>query len=132
VQQFQFGEDLAKCDSIRKPTAAVNRSVAPASLKLEHLAASFIVDASPFLRNRTLLGVAKANFACPHFKNTYARRELHRDLSYDSGSGGNSHEDATIGNRGDLERKKGVDGALSPPSHPSRLNFEATFGLPQA
>ncbi|KAL7959161.1 hypothetical protein V8C34DRAFT_313621 [Trichoderma compactum] len=48
MQRFQFGVDLAACDSIRNPTPAVSRMVALASLKLEHLAASFVVDASHF------------------------------------------------------------------------------------
>ncbi|KAK4936478.1 hypothetical protein LTR10_022641 [Elasticomyces elasticus] len=48
MQQFQFGVDLVKCDGIRNPAPAVSRTVALASLKLEHLAASFIVDASHF------------------------------------------------------------------------------------
>lgn len=48
MQRFQFGVDLSGCDSHRNPTPAVSRMVALASLKLEHLAASFIVDASHF------------------------------------------------------------------------------------
>ena len=48
MQQFQLGEDLSKCDTIRNPAPAVSRMIALASLKLEHLAASFIVDASHF------------------------------------------------------------------------------------
>lgn len=48
MQRFQFGEDIAECDSIRNPAPAVSRMVALASLKLEHLAASFIVDAGHF------------------------------------------------------------------------------------
>lgn len=39
---------MAQCDSLRKPDSDVSRIVALASLKLEHLAASFIVDASSF------------------------------------------------------------------------------------
>lgn len=46
MQQFQSGVDLAGCDNHRNPSPAVCRMVALASLKLEHLAASFIVDAS--------------------------------------------------------------------------------------
>lgn len=38
----------AQCPSTRRPEPAVSRMVARASLKLEHLAASFIVDASQF------------------------------------------------------------------------------------
>ncbi|KAJ9498308.1 hypothetical protein H2202_005995 [Exophiala xenobiotica] len=48
MQRFQFGEDLSGCDRYRNPAPAVSRMVALASLKLEHLAASFIVDASHF------------------------------------------------------------------------------------
>jgi hypothetical protein len=48
MQRFQFGEDLSGCDSTRSPALAVSQMVALASLKLEHLAASFIVDASYF------------------------------------------------------------------------------------
>ncbi|KAK0615870.1 hypothetical protein B0T17DRAFT_497191 [Bombardia bombarda] len=48
LQRFQFGEDLAKCDSTRNPHPAVGRMVALASLQLEHLAASFLVDARHF------------------------------------------------------------------------------------
>ncbi|KAN0089526.1 hypothetical protein V8E51_019786 [Hyaloscypha variabilis] len=48
MQRFQLGEDLSRCDSIRNPAPAVSRMIALASLKLEHLAASFIVDASHF------------------------------------------------------------------------------------
>ncbi|KAH0420312.1 hypothetical protein CcaCcLH18_14081 [Colletotrichum camelliae] len=47
-QRFHNGVDLAGCDSIRKPALAVSQMVALASLKLEHLAASFIIDASSF------------------------------------------------------------------------------------
>ncbi|KAF4897319.1 hypothetical protein CGCVW01_v013738 [Colletotrichum viniferum] len=46
MQKFLNGVDLAQCDSLRKPDPAVSRLVALASLKLEHLAASLIVDAS--------------------------------------------------------------------------------------
>ena len=48
MQQFQFGEDLRECDDIRNPDPALSRIVALASLKLKHLAASFIVDARHF------------------------------------------------------------------------------------
>ncbi|KAK5465241.1 hypothetical protein LTS15_001804 [Exophiala xenobiotica] len=48
MQRFQFGEDLSGCDRYRNPAPAVSRMVALASLKLEHLAASFTVDASHF------------------------------------------------------------------------------------
>ncbi|KAI0133733.1 hypothetical protein BJ170DRAFT_699613 [Xylariales sp. AK1849] len=48
MQRFMLGVDLSGCDSIRKPAPAVSRIIALASLKLEHLAASFIVDASHF------------------------------------------------------------------------------------
>lgn len=48
MQQFMLGVDLCKCDSIRNPAPAISRMIALASLKLEHLAASFIVDASHF------------------------------------------------------------------------------------
>ncbi|KAK7699709.1 hypothetical protein SLS64_011482 [Diaporthe eres] len=41
---------MTQCDSIRKPAPAVSRMVALASLQLEHLAASFIVDASQFFQ----------------------------------------------------------------------------------
>ncbi|KIM93718.1 hypothetical protein OIDMADRAFT_61355 [Oidiodendron maius Zn] len=50
MQRFQFGEDLTRCDSTRNPAPAVSQMVALASLKLEHLAASFIVDASHFFK----------------------------------------------------------------------------------
>ncbi|KAJ8126939.1 hypothetical protein O1611_g6700 [Lasiodiplodia mahajangana] len=48
MQRFLLGEDLSSCDSIRNPSPAISRATALASLKLEHLAASFIVDASHF------------------------------------------------------------------------------------
>ncbi|KAH7407930.1 hypothetical protein BKA64DRAFT_693968 [Cadophora sp. MPI-SDFR-AT-0126] len=48
MQRFQFGEDLCRCDSIRNPAPAVSWMIALASLRLEHLAASFIGDASHF------------------------------------------------------------------------------------
>ncbi|KAI3325472.1 hypothetical protein HD806DRAFT_552748 [Xylariaceae sp. AK1471] len=48
MQRFMFGEDLSECDSTRKPAPAISRMVALASLRLEHLAASFVVDASYF------------------------------------------------------------------------------------
>jgi hypothetical protein len=51
MQRFQFGEDVYQCDSIRNPAPAVSRMIALASLKLEHLAASFIVDASHFFES---------------------------------------------------------------------------------
>ncbi|EXJ84734.1 hypothetical protein A1O3_05405 [Capronia epimyces CBS 606.96] len=50
MQRFQFGEDIAECDSLRSPAPAVSHMIALASLKLEHLAASFIVDASDFFK----------------------------------------------------------------------------------
>ncbi|OAL25434.1 hypothetical protein AYO20_10468 [Fonsecaea nubica] len=48
MHQVLSGHVLSECDSHRKPTPAVSRMVALASLNLEHLAASFIVDASHF------------------------------------------------------------------------------------
>lgn len=48
LQRFLFGEDLERCDSTRNPHPAVGRMVALASLQLEHLAASFLVDATHF------------------------------------------------------------------------------------
>ncbi|KAM0307673.1 hypothetical protein ACHAPM_000397 [Fusarium culmorum] len=48
MQRFLDGEDLNKCDSIRNPSPAVARSIALTSLPLEHLAASFIIEASHF------------------------------------------------------------------------------------
>ncbi|KAM6484204.1 hypothetical protein HDV62DRAFT_315087 [Trichoderma sp. SZMC 28011] len=48
MQRFPFGVEVSGCDIIRKPAPAVSRVVALTSLKLEHLAASFIVDASHF------------------------------------------------------------------------------------
>lgn len=48
MQRFLDGVDLTRCDSIRNPAPAVSRMVALASLKLEHLAASFIVYANHF------------------------------------------------------------------------------------
>ncbi|ROW08682.1 hypothetical protein VPNG_06445 [Cytospora leucostoma] len=47
-QQFLRRCDLTGCVSTRKPAPAVGRIVALASLKLEHLAASYIADASHF------------------------------------------------------------------------------------
>ncbi|KAL0943481.1 uncharacterized protein CTRU02_201368 [Colletotrichum truncatum] len=52
MQRFQGGEDLIECDRIRNPDPAVSQMVALASLKLEHLAASFIADASHFFEIR--------------------------------------------------------------------------------
>ncbi|KAK2024428.1 hypothetical protein LX32DRAFT_705567 [Colletotrichum zoysiae] len=49
MQRFLWGEELSGCNSIRNPDPAVSQMVALASLKLEHLAASFIADASYFL-----------------------------------------------------------------------------------
>lgn len=48
LQQFQFGQDIEQCNSTRNPHPAVGRMVALASLQLEHLAASFLVDARHF------------------------------------------------------------------------------------
>ncbi|KAK4059606.1 hypothetical protein Trihar35433_10653 [Trichoderma harzianum] len=48
MQRFPFGVEVSGCDIIRKPAPAVSRVVALTSLKLEHLAASYIVDASRF------------------------------------------------------------------------------------
>lgn len=48
MQRFMGGVDLAECHSLRNPAPAVSRMVTLASLKLEHLAASFIVDARHF------------------------------------------------------------------------------------
>ncbi|KAK3378851.1 hypothetical protein B0T24DRAFT_610159 [Lasiosphaeria ovina] len=48
IQRFQFGEDLIGCDSTRNPHPDVGRMVALASLQLEHLAVSFLVDARHF------------------------------------------------------------------------------------
>ncbi|KAK3379781.1 hypothetical protein B0T24DRAFT_647243 [Lasiosphaeria ovina] len=48
--RFQFGIPVSECDSIRKPSPSVNRMITLASLKLEHLAASFIVDAGQFFK----------------------------------------------------------------------------------
>ncbi|OHW92806.1 hypothetical protein CSPAE12_08614 [Colletotrichum incanum] len=48
MQQFLEGVELSGCDRIRNPAPAVGQMVALTSLKLEHLAASFIADASHF------------------------------------------------------------------------------------
>ncbi|KAG4253972.1 hypothetical protein FPRO03_06312 [Fusarium proliferatum] len=48
MQNFYQGEDLAECDSMRNPSPAVSRTIALTSLPLEHLAASFIIEASHF------------------------------------------------------------------------------------
>lgn len=48
IMQRFYG--LSQCESFRKPAPAVSRMVALASLKLEHLAASFIVDPSQFFQ----------------------------------------------------------------------------------
>ena len=48
MQRIFEGEDLSRCDSIRNPSPAVGRTIALASLQLEHLAASFIIDGSHF------------------------------------------------------------------------------------
>lgn len=50
MQRFSLGVDISGCDIIRNPAPAISRRVALASLKLEHLAASFIVDASHFFK----------------------------------------------------------------------------------
>lgn len=48
MNRFLYGVGLSDCDNIRNPVPAVGRMVALTSLELEHLAASFIVDASHF------------------------------------------------------------------------------------
>ncbi|KAI1348559.1 hypothetical protein F5Y01DRAFT_306650 [Xylaria sp. FL0043] len=48
MRRFLEGVEMTKCDIIRKPSPAISRAVALASFKLDHLAASFIVDASHF------------------------------------------------------------------------------------
>ncbi|KAF4957179.1 hypothetical protein FGADI_3244 [Fusarium gaditjirri] len=48
MQRFQFGEDIDGCSSFRNPDPAVGRMLALTSLPLEHLAASFIVEANHF------------------------------------------------------------------------------------
>lgn len=50
MQRFSLGVDRSGCDIIRNPAPAVGQRVALASLKLEHLTASFIVDASHFFK----------------------------------------------------------------------------------
>lgn len=62
MQRFLFGEDLARCDSIRKPNPAISRAVALASLPLEHLAASYLADAGQFFDN------IKPVWEWPHLK----------------------------------------------------------------
>ncbi|KAK7736186.1 hypothetical protein SLS53_007214 [Cytospora paraplurivora] len=48
IQRYLRRGGMTGCDSLRKPAPAVGRSVALASLNLEHLAASYIADASHF------------------------------------------------------------------------------------
>ncbi|KAK3688423.1 hypothetical protein B0T22DRAFT_459394 [Podospora appendiculata] len=48
LQRLLNVEEMEKCESIRDPHPVVGRMVAIASLQLEHLAASFIVDAGHF------------------------------------------------------------------------------------
>ncbi|KAK4187933.1 hypothetical protein QBC35DRAFT_550905 [Podospora australis] len=48
IQDFLGGEDIAQCDSTRIPRRAVSCMIALASLPLEHLAASFLVDSRHF------------------------------------------------------------------------------------
>ncbi|KAM0449493.1 hypothetical protein ACHAO4_007511 [Trichoderma viride] len=49
-QRFMDGVYFSGHDSIRTPNPAVGRTIAVASLKLEHLAASFIADANRFFK----------------------------------------------------------------------------------
>ncbi|KAL2867734.1 uncharacterized protein BJX67DRAFT_380677 [Aspergillus lucknowensis] len=53
-QQYPLGfmRSVSGCDPIRIPTSDVSRAVAKASLELEHVSASFIVDASDFFHTR--------------------------------------------------------------------------------
>ncbi|KAH6700207.1 hypothetical protein EV126DRAFT_29987 [Verticillium dahliae] len=46
MQRFQEGVDLTECDTVRDPSPAISQAVVLNSSKFEHLAASFIVDAS--------------------------------------------------------------------------------------
>lgn len=48
----QYPRSFMPCDPIRIPTSDVSRAVANASLELEHLSASFMVDASYFFHAR--------------------------------------------------------------------------------
>ncbi|KAJ0162361.1 hypothetical protein CTA2_4680 [Colletotrichum tanaceti] len=52
MRRFDGGDELTGCERIRTPAPAVGQTVALASLKLEHLAASFIADASHFFEVR--------------------------------------------------------------------------------
>lgn len=52
-QRYLRRADLDGCDSARKPNPSLGRIIALASLKLEYLAASFIVDASHFFEIET-------------------------------------------------------------------------------
>ncbi|KAK4177002.1 hypothetical protein QBC36DRAFT_345818 [Triangularia setosa] len=47
----RHGVDLTGCESVRSPNPYVSRMVALASIKLEHLAASFITDANQFFKS---------------------------------------------------------------------------------
>ncbi|GKT58865.1 PRANC domain protein [Colletotrichum tofieldiae] len=50
MRRFREGSEVIGCEKIRNPAPAVGQMVALASLKLEHLAASFIADASHFFK----------------------------------------------------------------------------------
>lgn len=51
-QQYPSNIGFTNCEPTRIPSSAVSRMVANASLKLEHLSATFLVDASYFFHAR--------------------------------------------------------------------------------
>lgn len=51
LQNTHAWQNISECHSIRNPSQDVSQMVALASLKLEHLAASFMIDAEHFFRS---------------------------------------------------------------------------------
>lgn len=113
MQRWLDGVDIASCETIRKAAPAVCRTVALASLKLEHVAASFIVDASHFFE-------IESSWEWPNLKSIVLTSRLLAPDEDPSKIGTMLSSAAAAamkmprlpGDHGDLERKTGSGGPV--------------------
>jgi hypothetical protein len=105
MQRFLDGEDLAGYDTFRIPSPAVGRMIALTSLPLEHLAASFIIDASHSFAIDSSWEWPNLTSLVLTSQLPQAGRGFHQDRRSATGSGGDGPQDATARNLGDLERQ---------------------------
>lgn len=106
------------CSSARIVSPNVSHAICSASLGLEQLSASFIVEASHFFQLRLqaiVVGMGELEFSRPDYTAAPARGKFNKDRGYALRSSSNSQENAKAREYGDMERKEGFSHAAQLP-----------------